>query len=90
MGTKDTCGYITRKHIYEIAKIKSEDLQWQMVDLQDICTMLIDRAHTIGIRVVDHIDPEWYNQFLKDREVIIEQQKEELKAIKEAKLLRTA
>jgi len=90
MGTNDICGYLTRKHIYEIAKIKSEDSQWQMVDLEDICKHLIDRAYTIGIRVVDEIDPEWYNQFLKDREKVVEEQKEELKAIKEAKLLRTA
>ncbi len=33
-STKEVVGLLTRKHIYEIAKIKSQDQYWQMVDLQ--------------------------------------------------------
>ena len=53
--TKEIVGYLTRKHIYEIAKIKSEDQQRQMVDLEKICEDLIDRAYTIGIRVKEDL-----------------------------------
>merc|ERR1711915_306782 len=86
---EEVTGYLTRKHIYEIAKIKSQDPPLQMVDMQEICSNLIDTAFTIGIRVVDEIDPDEYQEFLEARKVIVAEQKEELKAMREAKLLRT-
>ena len=76
--------------MYEIALVKSQDPPLQMVDLQDVCRLLIDSAHSLGIRVVDEIDPEWYQEFLEERKEIFRKQKEEIQAIKEAKLLRTA
>ena len=87
---KEVTGYITRKHLYEIAKIKSEDPPLQMVDLQEVCRQLIDTAHSLGIKVVDSIDPEEYQEFLEGRSQVVEQQKKELQEAKEAKLLRTA
>merc|ERR1712117_566295 len=87
---QEVTGYITRKHLYEIAKIKSEDPPLQMVDLQEICRQLIDTAHSLGIKVVDSIDPEEYQEFLEGRIAVVEQQKKELQEAKEAKLLRTA
>merc|ERR1712062_968558 len=39
--------------------------------------------------LVDSIDPEWYQDFLEERKEIVRKQKEELQALKEAKLLRT-
>merc|ERR1712079_21760 len=86
---KEICGYITRKHLYEIAVVKSQDPPLQMVDLSDVCRQLIDSANTLGIKVVDSIDPEWYQDFLEERKEIVRKQKEELQALKEAKLLRT-
>ena len=62
----------------------------QMVDLQEICRQLIDTAHSLGIKVVDSIDPEEYKEFLEGRIAVVEQQKKELQEAKEAKLLRTA
>ena len=79
-----------RKHLYEIALVKSQDPPLQMVDLQEVCRMLIDSANTLGIKVVDKLDPEWYQEFLEERKEIVKKQKEEIQAIKEAKLLRTA
>ena len=79
-----------RKHLYEIALVKSQDPPLQTVDLQEVCRQLIDSAHSLGIRVVDEIDPEWYQEFLEERKEIVKRQKEEIQAIKEAKLLRTA
>lgn len=87
---REVTGYITRQHLYEIAKIKSEDPPLQMVDLQEICRQLIDTAHSLGIKVVDSIDPEEYQEFLEGRVAVVEQQKKELQEAKEAKLLRTA
>lgn len=55
-SVKETCGKITLKHLYEIAKIKSQDppLEWR--PLQEICTMLIATARTCGIEVVRDLD----------------------------------
>ena len=44
-------GYITRKHVYEIAKLKSEDQNYQMFDLKKLCEQCIDEAYSIGVRV---------------------------------------
>jgi large subunit ribosomal protein L11 len=85
----ETVGFITRKHVYEIAKVKSEDTLWQEVDLQVICKKIIDMAYRMGIKVVDKIDPEEYKVFLANQAKIVEKQKAEIQAAKEAKLLRT-
>ncbi|XP_023334121.1 39S ribosomal protein L11, mitochondrial-like [Eurytemora carolleeae] len=87
---KEIVGYLTRKHIYEIAVIKSQDPPLQMVDLKDICNDLIDTAFTIGIHVVDELNPAEYQKFLENRKLVIAEQLDEIKAAKEAKLLRTA
>ena len=80
---------ISRKHVYEIAKIKSEDEMWQQYDLKDICDKVIDEAFTIGIKVVDTLEAEEYGEFLKQREQMILDEKAALQAAREAKLLRT-
>jgi len=88
-GTHQTAGMITRKHVYEIAKIKSQDEMWQEFDLKEICEKIIDSAYTIGVKIVDHIDPVEYGKFLEERKRIVEEELAEIKAAKEAKLLRT-
>lgn len=88
-STKQVAGKITRKHVYEIAKIKSEDELWQEFDLKDICDTIVDEAYTIGIQVVDHIDAEEYGQFLEERKKIVAQEKADILTAREAKLLRT-
>lgn len=87
--SQEVVGLLTRKQVYEIAVIKSQDPLRQMVPLQTICEELIDAAYTCGIRVVDKIDPDEYQEFLDERKTIIAEQKAELKAQKEAKLLRS-
>ena len=84
-----TSGMITRKHVYEIAKIKSQDENWQEFDLKDICEEILDCAYRAGIKVVDKLDPIEYGKFLEERNKINEQELAEIKAAKEAKLLRT-
>ena len=84
-----TSGMITRKHVYEIAKIKSQDENWQEFELKDICEEILDCAYRAGIKVVDKLDPIEYGKFLEERNKINEQELAEIKAAKEAKLLRT-
>jgi large subunit ribosomal protein L11 len=84
-----TPGYITRKHVYEIAKIKQEDELWQEFDLKDICDVIIDEAYFMGVRVVDNLEPEELGKFLKERAEIVAKEKAEIQAAREAKLLRT-
>ncbi|CAK1552240.1 unnamed protein product [Leptosia nina] len=87
---KEMCGKITIKHIYEIAKIKSQDppLEWR--SLKEICVMLLSQARTCGIEVVRDLDPKEYGEFLNDRKAIVEDQKKQLQEKREAKMLRTA
>lgn len=47
----EVAGMITRKHVFEIAKLKSEDEQWQMVDMEEICKFVICEAYNSGIKV---------------------------------------
>ena len=72
---KQIAGMISRKHVYEIAKIKSEDEMWQQFDLKDICEKVIDEAYTIGIKVVDTLEAEEYGEFLQQRRQIIADEK---------------
>lgn len=85
----EVAGKITRKHVYEIAKIKSEDANWQMFDMRDICKFVVDSAYTMGIHVVDELDADEYAKFLEERQKLVDSQLEAIKAVKEAKLLRT-
>ncbi|CAF4910671.1 unnamed protein product [Pieris macdunnoughi] len=87
---KEMCGKITIKHLYEIAKIKSQDppLEWR--SLKEICVMLLSQARTCGIEVVRELDPKEYGEFLNDRKTIVEEQKKQLQEKREAKMLRTA
>ncbi|XP_032667957.1 39S ribosomal protein L11, mitochondrial [Odontomachus brunneus] len=85
----DIAGKITLKHVYEIAKIKSEDPPMALLSLEDICKMMIGIARSCGIEVVEKIDPVEYAQFLEERGKILEKFYEELRVARESKMLRT-
>ncbi|KAG8228610.1 hypothetical protein J437_LFUL009315 [Ladona fulva] len=85
---RETSGKVTLKHIYEIAKIKAEDPPLQLQSLQQVAQMIIGIAHSCGIEVVKELDPKEYGEFLEERKVVVEKQKQELLEKKEAKLLR--
>ena len=82
-------GLITRKHVYEIAKIKSEDEMWQEFDLKVICERIIDEAYKNGIHVVDKLDADEYGKFLEERATTNAEERAAIQAAREAKLLRT-
>ncbi|XP_063985960.1 large ribosomal subunit protein uL11m isoform X2 [Diachasmimorpha longicaudata] len=86
---KEVAGKLTLRHLYEIAKIKSQDPPLTLQTLQQTTQMLVGIARTCGIKIVREIDPDEYAEFLKERAVIVEEQKQELQAAKEAKMLRT-
>ncbi|XP_046402235.1 39S ribosomal protein L11, mitochondrial [Ischnura elegans] len=85
---REICGKVTLKHVYEIAKIKSEDPPMAVFSLQQICEMIVGIAHSCGIEIVRDLDPKEYGEFLNERKIIVENQKKELQEKKEAKLLR--
>ncbi|XP_008553587.1 39S ribosomal protein L11, mitochondrial [Microplitis demolitor] len=89
-SANEIAGKITLKHLYEIAKIKSQDPPLSLLTLPQITQMFVNIARTIGIKIVRDLDPEEYGQFLKEREVIVAEQKKALQEAKEAKMLRTA
>uniref|UniRef100_A0A023F875 Large ribosomal subunit protein uL11m n=1 Tax=Triatoma infestans TaxID=30076 RepID=A0A023F875_TRIIF len=86
---KEVCGKITLKHLYEIAKIKSEDPPMECLTLEEICKKFIGIAHSCGIEVVESLDPKEYQDFLEQRKEIVAQQRKELQEKREAKMLRT-
>ncbi|KAJ9589910.1 hypothetical protein L9F63_016971 [Diploptera punctata] len=88
-GAGEITGMITLKHVYEIAKIKSEDPPLECVPLQDICNMVIGTARTCGIKIVKELDPKEYGEFLEERKLIVARQRKELDEKKESRMLRT-
>eukprot|EP00051_Salpingoeca_urceolata_P028866 m.488262 g.488262 ORF g.488262 m.488262 type:complete len:147 (-) comp25678_c0_seq1:111-551(-) len=49
---KEIVGQVTLKQIYEIAKIKSQDVVFRNTDLQGVCKCLIGSARSMGIEIV--------------------------------------
>ncbi|XP_062892284.1 39S ribosomal protein L11, mitochondrial isoform X2 [Mobula hypostoma] len=66
----EVAGVVTVKHIYEIAKVKSEDESFQLQDmsLRDVCKSLIGTAQSLGIKVVRDLSAEEYASFREQRE----------------------
>lgn len=78
------------KHLYEIAKLKSEDPTFACLTLEQICQMFVGISHTCGVQIVRDLDPVEYEEFLQERKVVVDEQQKQLQEAKEARLLRTA
>lgn len=85
----DIAGYLTYRHVYEIAKLKSEDYCMECLPLQDVCQKIVNTARGMGVKIVREIDPEEYKEFLEKRKTFLEERRKELDALKEQKILRT-
>ncbi|KAJ5107015.1 hypothetical protein N7456_003690 [Penicillium angulare] len=48
----ETCGQISLKHVYEIAKIKHTETRLSGLSLQGLCKSVMSQAKSIGIQVV--------------------------------------
>ncbi|KAG9510604.1 39S ribosomal protein L11, mitochondrial, partial [Fragariocoptes setiger] len=77
----EIAGKLTLKHVYEIAKVKSQDEINDCVPLQKICQDIVDEARYMGFQVVRELDENEYGEFLKEREQIIKKQVAELEEI---------
>lgn len=86
---KEIGGKITLKHLYEIAAIKIQDPPNALLTMQQMCMALLGTARTCGIEVVRGLDAAEYEQFLQERQLVIDEQKRELQEKREAKMLRT-
>lgn len=86
----EVAGKITVKHVYEIAKIKSQDPIYDCVPIQKICEDVIKYARTCGIKVVHRLDEKEYSEFLEERKKIVQQQLQEIEEKRQARMLRTA
>lgn len=87
---QETAGMITLKHVYEIAKIKSQDSIYECVPLQDICKEIMLLAYRCGVKSVRSLTAKEYREFLETREPVVREQLAVLEEKRQAKLLRTA
>ncbi|VDN51904.1 unnamed protein product [Dracunculus medinensis] len=88
---EEFAGRISVKHIYEIAKVKSQDKMLTGVPLKDVCRYLIRQSLSIGIEVVrEDMDPVEYRKFLEERQKIVEEQLQFHAEKKATKMLRAA
>lgn len=86
---REVAGYISLRHVYEIAKIKLEDPPNALMTHEQMCKSIIGTARSNGVEVVRDLDAEWYGKYLAERKVIIAQQKAEQEEEREAKMMRT-
>ncbi|XP_067942254.1 large ribosomal subunit protein uL11m-like [Watersipora subatra] len=84
----ETAGMLSVKHIYELAKVKAQDLNLDGASMETICKMLIGQSRSLGIKVVKQLDTEDYREFLENRKLEIEEQNKEIEEKKAAKMLR--
>lgn len=79
---------MTYRHLYEIAKIKSQDEMLDILPLQEVVQKVAYWAHEHGVKIVHEIDPAELKVFLKERAKIIEEQRIAEEEALAAKVLR--
>jgi len=84
-------GVISLKHVYEIAKFKSNEINCAHKSMKELCINVINTANRNGIKIVkDDIDPEELAEFLEKRALINEEEVKIIAEKKAAKLMRAA
>lgn len=86
---KEKAGIISLKHVYEIAKIKSEDTVYECMPMRDLCKIVINYAYRCGVQVVRELDAEQCREFHEKRRPIVQAQLAQIEEKRQAKLLRT-
>lgn len=84
----EVSGKISLKHLYEIAKIKSDDPGFAGMSLEKVCKCLIGTARTCGIKIVPSLDVEEYKEFLTQRLEWVKEEEKRLEELRQAKMLR--
>ena len=85
----EIAGKLSLKHVYEIAKVKSQDEWYDCVPLQKICQEIIDEARYMGFEVVKHLDEDEYAKFLKYRDDVIQEQIKYIEERRQQRIQRT-
>lgn len=81
-------GMITCKHVYEIAKIKSQDAYYENVPLEKIFQEIVVRSLQMGIKVVHKLDAKEYKEFLEKRKLEVDEELRKLEEERQNRLLR--
>lgn len=85
----EIAGKLSLKHVYEIAKVKSQDEWYDCKPLKKICQEIIDEARYMGFEVVKHLDEVEYAKFLKYREGVIQEQIKLIEERRQQRIQRT-
>ncbi|XP_065126154.1 large ribosomal subunit protein uL11m [Paramisgurnus dabryanus] len=66
----ETAGMVSVRAVYEIAQVKSQDESFKLQDasLQTVVKSIIGSARSLGIKVVNDLSPEEYEDFLRERQ----------------------
>lgn len=84
-------GVVSLKHVYEIAKFKSDEINCASRTLKQLCISVINTANMMGIKIVkDDIDYVELAEFLEKRNLINEEEIKTIAEKKAAKLMRAA
>lgn len=84
-------GVVSVKHVYEIAKYKSEDINCAHMSMKELCISVINSANRSGIKVVhDDIDPVELREFLDKRKSLETQELNDIAERRAAKMVRAA
>ena len=88
---KDVAGFITLKHVYEIAKYKIDDINCAHYSLERMCINVLNVARQCGVKVVKgDLDPEELGEFLKARQEVVKKELAELVEKRQAKMMRAS
>ncbi|PIK36710.1 putative 39S ribosomal protein L11, mitochondrial [Apostichopus japonicus] len=79
---KHVLGKITLKQVYEIATIKKQDENMELVTMETLCKQVIGSARSIGIEVVRTVTAEELAPFLEEVEETRKVVEEEFAALK--------
>ncbi len=82
-------GVVSIKHVYEIAKFKSQDINCAHLDLKQLCISVLNSANRSGIKVVHQdLDPVELKDFLQERKKIEQQELDDIAERKVAKRMK--
>lgn len=85
----EIAGYITHRHLYEIAKIKLADPPNALKTEEEMCKQLVGIAKSCGVQIVRELDPVEYGKHLEARKTFVQEHKASVQAAREAKMLRS-
>lgn len=85
----EIAGYITHRHVYEIAKIKIQDPPNALKTLEDMCKQVVSACKCCGVEIVRELDPVEVGKHLEARKVFVAEHKASVQADREAKMLRS-